>query len=46
MLVGQIGGKHSQKRDHVINIVFIVAMIFLFVLDLLRHMFHIDVPLP
>ncbi len=46
MLVGQIGGKHSQKRDHIINIGFIVAMVVLFLLDLLRHMFHIDVPLP
>ncbi len=45
-LVGQIGGKHSQKRDHIINIGFIVAMVVLFLLDLLRHMFHIDVPLP
>ena len=46
MLVGQIGGKHSQKRDHIINIGFIIAMVVLFLLDLLRHMFHIDVPLP
>ena len=46
MLVGQIGGKHSQKRDHIINIGFIIAMVILFLLDLLRHMFHIDVPLP
>ncbi len=46
MLVGQIGGKHSQKRDHIINISFIIAMVFLFLLDLLRHMFHINVPLP
>ncbi len=46
MLVGQIGGKHSQKRDHIINIGFIIAMVFLFLLDLLRHMFHINVPLP
>ena len=46
MLVGQIGGKYSQKRDHIINIAFIVAMLILFLLDLLRHMFHINVPLP
>jgi len=46
MLVGQIGGKHSQKRDHVINIGFIIALLVLFLLDLLRHMFHIDIPLP
>ena len=45
-LVGQIGGKHSQKHDHIINFIFIVAMVVLFSLDLLRHLFHIDVPLP
>ena len=46
MLVGQIGGKHSQKKDSIINIVFIIAMVGLFILDLSRHMFHINVPLP
>jgi len=46
MLVGQIGGKHSEKRDQYINILFIVAMVSLFLLDLLRHLFHIDMPLP
>jgi len=46
MLVGQIGGKHSQRRDHCINIGFIVALVALFVLDLLRHLFHIEIPLP
>jgi len=45
-LVGQIGGKHSQKRDHIMNIVFIIAMVFLFLLDILRHVFHVNVPLP
>jgi hypothetical protein len=46
MLVGQIGGKHSQKRDHYMNIGFIIAMVGLFLLDILRHMFHVDIPLP
>ena len=46
MLVGQIGGKHSQKKDYLINVVFIVAMLALFTFDLLRHLFDIDVPLP
>ena len=46
MLVGQIGGKHSQRQDHFINIGFIIALIVLFLLDMLRHVFHIDVPLP
>jgi len=46
MLVGQIGGKHSQKHDRYMNIGFIIAMVILFLLDILRHGFHIDVPLP
>lgn len=46
MLVGQIGGKHSQRRDHLVNITFIAAMVLLFCLDLLRHIFHIEMPLP
>jgi len=45
-LVGQIGGKVSQKRNRIINIAFIIAVALLFVFDLLRHVFHIDVPLP
>lgn len=45
-LVGQIGGKHSQRKDHIVNVVFILAMVALFVLDLLRHLFHVEVPLP
>ncbi|MDH3345580.1 MAG: hypothetical protein OEL75_00175 [Kiritimatiellaceae bacterium] len=45
-LVGQIGGKHSQKHDHVINIVFIVAMSVLLILDVSHHFFHLSVPIP
>jgi hypothetical protein len=45
-LVGQIGGTESQKRNRIINIVFIVLVALLFVFDLTRHMFHFDVPLP
>ena len=45
-LVGQIGGKQSQKRNKIINIVFIVAVALLFIFDLTRHMLHFEVPLP
>ncbi len=45
-LVGQIGGKKSGKRDHAVNIGFIIAMLLLFTLDLLRHLLHLDIPLP
>ena len=45
-LVGQIGGKESQKRNRIINIVFLAAVGLLFVLDVARHLFHLSVPLP
>ena len=45
-LVGQIGGKHSLKQDQYMNIGFIIAIVVLFLLDILRHVFHINVPLP
>jgi hypothetical protein len=43
-LIGQIGGKDSTHRDHVINITFVVVIIFLFCFDMLRHLFHIHIP--
>ena len=46
ILVGQIGGKGSQQRDYIINIVFITVMVFLFAFDLVRHIFHMQIPLP
>ncbi len=45
-IVGQVGGKHGQRCDHYINLAFIMAMVLLFALDLARHLFHINVPLP
>ena len=45
-LVGQIGGAKSAKRDKIINIIFISAIVFLFVIDILRHILHIPIPLP
>jgi len=46
LLVGQIGGKGSQRRDHIINIVFITVMVFLFAFDLVRHVSNMQIPLP
>ena len=46
LLVGQIGGKGSERRDHWMNIGFILAMVSLLVFDILRHAFHLSVPLP
>ncbi len=45
-LVGQVGGKKSAKRDKIINLVFLVLLIGLFSLDILRHCFHWNMPLP
>ncbi|MCK5327147.1 MAG: hypothetical protein KAJ05_06880 [Candidatus Latescibacteria bacterium] len=45
-LVGQIGGAGSTNRDRKINMAFIFAIVFLFVLDVLRHVLNLSVPLP
>jgi len=44
-VVGQIGGKANAKRDRVINVVFVVAIITLFSLDFLRHLLGLSIPL-
>jgi hypothetical protein len=46
LLVGQIGGKGSERRDHWMNVGFITAMAFLFAFDLVRHIYHLQTPLP
>ena len=46
MLLGQIGGKDAIKKEKYINGIFIIAIVILFVLDIMRHLLHIDVPLP
>lgn len=46
LLVGQIGGKGSERRDHWMNIGFIIAIVLLLVFDIFRHAFHLNVPLP
>jgi len=45
-IVGQIGGQQSQKKEKIINITFIAALVLLFILDILRHIFHIKTPIP
>lgn len=46
LLIGQIGGKTSGARDRALNITFVVAISALFLIDLLRHTFHMSVPVP
>ncbi len=45
-LMGQIGGKNTEKRDKRINHVFIALILILFLLDMARHVVHIEIPLP
>ncbi len=45
-LVGQIGGKASNKRDKVINIIFYILISFLFIIDLVPHICEIPFDIP
>ena len=45
-LVGQIGGKKTAKRDKIINVLFIIAIIALFAIDTLRHLTGQQISLP
>ena len=45
-LIGQIGGSQSAKWDRIINVGFVLSLSVLFLLDLLRHILNIEVPLP
>jgi len=45
-LVGQIGGIASSKRDRVLNVVFLAAIAFLLLADILRHVLGVEMPLP
>ena len=45
-IVGQIGGVQASRRDLVVNVVFIGAIVVLFALDVLRHLLGFHIPLP
>jgi len=45
-LVGQIGGKEQRRIDMVVNVVFATVIALLFVLDIARHLFHMNIALP
>ncbi|MCP4376686.1 MAG: hypothetical protein GY794_10995 [bacterium] len=40
-VVGQIGGKASKRTERTINIVFVSAVLGLFVFDIIRHVYHV-----
>ncbi len=46
VLVGQIGGVQSTRRDRVMNILFMIAIGILLLIDVLRHLLDFSVPLP
>ena len=46
MIIGGIGGKHIQKKDRFVNILFIGIIALLFIVDFARHVLHYHVPLP
>jgi hypothetical protein len=46
IIVGQIGGTGSPKRDKAVTTVFVVLLLLLFAADVSRHILGISVPLP
>ncbi|HCK98741.1 MAG TPA: hypothetical protein DHW42_01355 [Candidatus Marinimicrobia bacterium] len=45
-IVGQIGGKGTAKKDHIINLIFFITIICVFIFDIFRHLYRIPMPLP
>jgi len=45
-LVGRIGGKHDQKRDTILNILFIAMLSAIFIADTCHHLFGMHLPFP
>lgn len=45
-IVGQVGGKGSAKQDLMINLTFLAIILVIFIFDILRHLFHMNLPLP
>lgn len=45
-LIGKIGGAAVTRRDRVLNVLFICAIVALFAVDFVRHVLAIDLPVP
>lgn len=45
-IIGEIGGTKSAKREKMMTLVFGIAVLFLFVLDILRHFLWESIPMP
>ncbi|MCF6176094.1 MAG: hypothetical protein L3J71_10040 [Victivallaceae bacterium] len=44
-VIGAIGGAGSSRRDKLFNFIIICVLIAILVLDVLRHFFHIPIPI-
>jgi len=44
--MGSIGGRTDIKRDKAMNWIFMISIIVLFGSDILRHILHLNIPLP
>ena len=40
-VVGEIGGKGSNRTEAIVNVVFVTAVLTLFVFDVIRHIYHV-----
>jgi len=45
-VIGSVGGKTLKKSDKLFNISFLLAISILFILDAIRHILKINIPLP
>ncbi len=45
-IIGSIGGNHSTRQDKIINILFIILIVILFLMDSLRHMVGLEIAMP
>ena len=44
MIVGQVGGRVTEKSERILNIIFISLLALLFAGDIARHFFHVKMP--
>ncbi len=45
-VIGSIGGTQSASRERTFTVVLTVAVVILFILDVMRHVLHVEMPLP
>jgi len=43
-VIGQVGGRGTKRRHMIVNVVFLVIVVVLFLFDLFRHLLGWDVP--